>query len=467
VAERKLITGPTFEEMLHPHLIDPDIRARANEARTKDPLAPINLFNISWRDINNRIQYAVLPPQLTGVETPIAILTSTHFPTRSHKVGATYSVLIEKELFGDVDPWKHTLIWPSTGNYGIGGAYVAGRMGCNSIVILPEEMSKERFEMIEAYGARVIKTPGCESNVKEIYDKVKELMASDPNMRSMNQFEVMGNYRFHYYVTGNTIIDLARELAEQGIGSGKVSAFVSAMGSAGTIAAGDRLKQQWYDHKIVGLEPIQCPTLALNGYGGHDIQGIGDKHVTWIHNVNNMDAIMLIDDLETKLALQVFADEGGLKALVDYFGIPQATVDYLKTRLGISSICNIFGAIKTAKYYRMGKDDLIVTVATDGLDRYGSVMEAMRRDYGVVDETEAIARVRSLFHGQRTDYIWEGNWENRARWHNLKYYTWVEQQGKTVQELDAQKDPAWWEAEQALVKEIDARLLEYRRTGKI
>ena len=466
MSERKLITGPTFEEMLHPHLIDPDIRARAHEARTKDPLASINLFNISWRDINNKIQYAVLPPELTGVETPIAVLTSTHFPTRSHKVGATYSVLLEKELFGDVDPWKHTLLWPSTGNYGIGGAYVAGRMGCKSIVILPEEMSQERFDMIEEYGAQVIKTPGCESNVKEIYDKTHELMAADPNVRNMNQFEVMGNYRFHYYVTGNTVIDLATELAERGIGSGKVSAYVSAMGSAGTIAAGDRLKQEWYDHKIVGLEPIQCPTLALNGYGGHDIQGIGDKHVTWIHNVNNMDAIMLIDDVECKLGLQLFADEGGKKALVDKIGMDADLVDYLSTRVGISSICNIYGAIKTAKYYKLGKDDLVVTVCTDGLDRYGSVMNDMRRDYGVVDEVEAVARVRSLFHARTTDYIWEGNADNRARWHNLKYYTWVEQQGKTVEELDAQKDPKWWENEQQRVFEIDEKLKEYRASQK-
>ena len=466
MAERKLITGPTFEEMLHPHLIDSEIRAKALEARTSDPLASINLFNITWRDQDNRIQYVVLPPELTGVETPIAVLTSIHFPTRSHKVGATYSVLIEKELFGDVDPWKHTLLWPSTGNYGIGGAYVAGRMGCDSVVILPEEMSRERFDMIEEFGAKVIKTPGCESNVKEIYDKVNELMSGDPNMRNMNQFEVMGNYRFHYYVTGNTIIDLAQELAEQGIGSGRASAYVSAMGSAGTLAAGDRLKQAFPEHKIVGLEPIQCPTLALNGYGGHDIQGIGDKHVTWIHNVWNTDAVMCIDDVESKLGLQLFADEGGLQALVNEIGVPAETVDYMKTRVGISSICNILGAIKTVKHYGMGKDDLVVTIATDGLDRYGSVMDDMRRDYGVVDTTEAVARVRSLFHARTTDWVFDGTPDNRARWHNLKYYTWVEQQGKTVEELDAQRDPAWWEAHQQRVQEIDSRLLEYRASQR-
>jgi cysteine synthase A len=467
VSERKLITGPTFEEMLHPHLIDPEIRAKAHEARTSDPLASINLFNITWRDINNKVYYFVLPPALTGVDAPIAVMYGVEFPSGSHKVGATYSVLIEKELFGDVDPWKHTLIWPSTGNYGIGGAYVAGRMGVKSIVVLPEEMSTERFERIEAYGAEVIKTPGSESNVKEIYDKVKELMASSPDMRNMNQFEVMGNYRFHYYVTGNTAIDLAKELAKQGIGSGKVSAYVSAMGSGGTIAAGDRLKQEWYDHKIVGLEPIQCPTLSLNGYGSHDIQGIGDKHVTWIHNVLNMDAVMCIDDIDSKLGLQIFAEEEGRKALVNRFGMDPALVEHLSHALGISSICNIYGAIKTAKYYGYGKDDLVITIATDGMDRYPSVMQAMKRKYGAVDEIEAVARVRSLFHGLKTDWIFPGTSDNRQRWHHLKYYTWVEQQGKTVHELEAQRDPAWWEAEQGVVAEIDKKLLQYRKTGKI
>ena len=280
----------------------------------------------------------------------------------------------------------------------------------------------------------------------------------------MNQFEEMGNYRFHYYVTGNTIVDLAKELAAQGIGSGKVSAFTSAMGSAGTIAAGDRIKQEWPDHKIVGLEPIQCPTLALNGYGGHDIQGIGDKHVTWIHHVKNMDAMMCIDDVETKLALQVFADEGGRQALVEDFGIDPALVDLFAHRFGISSICNIFGAIKAVKHYGFGPDDLVVTIATDGMDRYPSVMDAMRETYGEVDRTEGVARVRSLFHGLRTDWIFDGTPDNRERWHNLKYYTWVEQQGKTVEELEAQRCDEWWEAEQTRVGEIDAKLREYRQS---
>jgi Cysteine synthase len=263
--------------MLHPWKIDPATRAQALAARTADPLDPINLYNITWRDPQNRVYHLVLPEALTGVKAPIVVLYGHEFPTGSHKVGAAYSVLLEKELYGEVDPFKHTLVWPSTGNYGIGGAWVGCRMGCKSLVILPQGMSRERFERIESYGASVIRTVGSESNVKEIYDETHRQRAADPNVRVLNQFEVMGNYRFHYFVTGNTIVELAAELAERGVGSGRVAAFVSAMGSGGTIAAGDRLKQVWPDHQIVGLEPIQCPTLYSNGYGAHDIEGIGDN----------------------------------------------------------------------------------------------------------------------------------------------------------------------------------------------
>jgi len=459
--------GPTFEEMLHPSRIDPEVRARALKAKREDPLAPINLFNVTWRNDRNEVYYVVLPKALTGLDAHIVVLYGADFPSGSHKVGAAYSVLAEKTLFNEVDTDQHTLVWPSTGNYGIGGAWIGGRMGYRGIVILPAEMSQERFDLIEAYGAQVIKTPGCESNVKEIYDKTWELRRADPNIRILNQFEVMGNYRFHYYVTGNTVVELAAELAAKGIGKGAISAFVSAMGSAGTIAAGDRLKQVWPEHKIVGLEPIQCPTLFNNGYGGHDIQGIGDKHVTWIHNVMNMDAIMCIDDIETKRVLQVFAEEAGRETLVKRFGLDEQLVAEFGRILGISSICNIIGAIKTAKYYEMGADDVIVTIATDGMDRYHTVMADMARTYGPMDEAEATATIRGLLQWQKTDWIKRGTPENRRQWHNLKYYTWVEQQGKTVEELNAQLSQQWWIEHQQLVGEIDARLLAWRKDHPI
>ncbi len=464
VKASRLITGPTFEEMLHPEKIDSEVRKRALEMRTKDPLDPINLYNITWRSPENAIYYYVVPEQLTGVEAPIVVLYSKDFPTGSHKVGAAYSVLIEKELFGEVDPAVHTLVWPSTGNYGIGGAYVGCRMDFDSVVILPEEMSQERFDRIHDYGARVIATPGCESNVKEIYDKCHELRAADPaRIRILNQFEVFGNYRFHYYVTGGTIAEMAAQLEQQGIGNGKVAAYVSAMGSAGTIAAGDRLKQVWPEHKIVGLEPIQCPTLFLNGYGGHDIQGIGDKHVTWIHNVNNMDALMAIDDIECKMGLQLLTEIPGWRVLTQEYGIPEDTVRLMSETFGISGVCNVLGAIKTAKFYGFGKDDVIVTVLTDAIDRYHSVMAQMTAEYAKMDETEAEVRLVSIFHKQKLDWIQEGTRETRARWHNLKYYTWVEQQGKTVEELDAQRNPQFWVAEQERVAEIDGRLRAVRQ----
>src|SRR5579859_1339826 len=457
-----MITGPTFEEMLHPQRIDPATRAKATAAHQNAPLDPINLFNITWRDPDNQAYHVVLPKALTGVDAEIVVLYGKEFPSGSHKVGAAYSVLLEMELFGEVDPAVHTLVWPSTGNYGIGGAWVGGRMGCRSLVVLPEGMSRERFQRIESYGAQVIKTYGSESNVKEIYDKTKELRDSDPNIRILNQFEVMGNYRFHYHVTGNTLVELAAELKDQGIGRGVINAFCSAMGSAGTIAAGDRLKQAFPGHLIVGLEPIQCPTLFNNGYGVHDIQGIGDKHVTWIHNVNNMDALMCIDDMQCKMGLQLLSEETGKATLVSRYGVDAAVADKLSTLFGISGICNVLGAIKTAKYFALGKGDLIATIATDWLDRYHSVMDDMRDRFGRLDEAAAVGRIEGIFHAATTDWVQPGTRENRVRWHNLKYYTWVEQQGKTVEELDAQRDPQWWIAHQARVADIDARLLAAR-----
>ncbi|MGQ0604280.1 MAG: pyridoxal-5'-phosphate-dependent protein subunit beta, partial [Anaerolineales bacterium] len=292
---------------------------------------------------------------------------------------------------------------------------------------------------------------------KEIYDKTWELRR-DPNIRILNQFEVMGNYRFHYHVTGNTIVELAEVLKARGIGDGSIAAYCSAMGSAGTIAAGDRIKQVFPDHKIVGLEPIQCPTLYNNGYGGHDIQGIGDKHVTWIHNVLNMDAIMCLDDIECKKGLQVLSDEAGQEVLTKRYGIPAETARQLGTLFGISGVCNVLGAIKTAKHYRFGKRDVIVTICTDAIDRYHSVMADMAHDYGAMDDARAAAYVEGIFHSAKTDWIKDGTPDMRRQWQNLKYYMWVEQQGKTVEELDAQRDPEWWIKHQQLIPEMDQRI---------
>jgi cysteine synthase len=323
-------------------------------------------------------------------------------------------------------------------------------------------MSRERFELIESYGAEVVKTKGSESNVKEIYDKTWELRR-DPDVRVLNQFEVMGNYRFHYEVTGGSVIALAARLRERGVGDGRIAAFVSSMGSAGTIAAGDRLKQLWPEHKIVGLEPIQCRTLYDNGYGSHEIQGIGDKHVTWIHHVSNMDALICIDDMSCVRGLSLFTEEVGRRAMEERFGVSSSDASMLSSIFGISGVCNLLGAIKAAKFYGFGRNDVVVTVLTDDIGRYRSVMEWLAKKEGPMDDASAAARLTGIFHGASVDWIQEGTVHNRNRWHNLKYYTWVEQQGKTVEELDAQRDPEWWIGHQKKVSEIDERIRAYRR----
>ncbi len=450
-----MIHGPTYEEMRDPSLLPPDLRRRALAAQREAPLDPVNLFNITWRDEAGRIRALLLPEALTGVAAPIVLLFAKDFPTGSHKVGATYSVLMEHQLAEDVSPGESTLLWPSTGNYGIGGAWVGPRMGYESVVILPEEMSAERFEKIEGYGARVVKTPGCESNVKEIYDECRRLSA-DPRARIMNQFQEMANYRWHYHVTGSASATAVEELS-----AGKPAAFVSAMGSAGTIAAGDALKKR-FGAKIVGLEPVQCPTLSLNGYGGHAIEGIGDKHATWIHNVGNLDAMMCIDDEECLLGLQLVTDPVGIDFLSGEGGLGDLAARRLATLLGVSGICNILGAIKTARWLGLSRGEAVVTVATDGFDRYPSVMRRLEERTGPLTRAGAQEHLARIFHGQKLDRIVEGTRENRERWHNLKYFTWVEQQGKTIEELEAQRSDSWWSDEAAVAENADRRLREAR-----
>ncbi len=449
----QFVYGPTFAEMRDPSRIKPEVRKQALEQKRKDPLHPVNLFNITWKDESLNVPHVVLPAALTGVDANIAVMIARHFPTGAHKVGPAYSCLIEKQLAGELQPGRDRLVFPSTGNYGIGGAWVGPRMNYESLVVLPAEMSAERFVKIEGYGATVVKTPGSESNVKEIYDKVKELRADKKN-RILNQFEEFGNYRFHYDVTGHAAVEVAAK-----VGNGKVAAFVSAMGSAGTIAAGDFLKQKFSDCQIVGLEPVQCPTLYNAGFGAHAIEGIGDKHVTWIHNVLNMDWLICIDDAQCLKGLQLL-QEGG-EALIEE-GVERKSVEAFKDTFGISSICNILGAIKTAKAIKAGKGQNVVTVATDGFDRYPSVMERLNHTTGKMTKDEAKRRLDIFRKTPLDEWAQEGTKFHRQRWHNQKYYTWVEQQGKAIDELRALANPDFWLKEQAKTPEIDKQLAKAR-----
>jgi cysteine synthase len=444
-----VIPGPTFAEMRDPGLVDPAVRAKAREARSR-PLDPLNLWNLSWK-ADGAVPFTVLPEALTGVRAPIVVLSGRHFPTGSHKVGPAYSILAEKQLDGVCAPGEHTLVFPSTGNFGIGGAWVGPRMGYRSLVVLPAEMSAERFERIRGYGADVIATPGCESNVKEIYDKVRELRA-EPANRILNQFEEFGNYRFHFHCTAAA--------AEEALGSLalEAGAFVSAMGSAGTIAAGEALRRRHPGMPIVALEPVQCPTLYNAGFGGHRIEGIGDKHVTWIHNVWAIDLLLCIDDLECLEGLQLL-QEGS--ATLESAGVEPALARSWVGLFGMSGVCNVLGAIRAARHYGLGPRQAVLTVATDAFDRYPSVLRRLDEEQGPMDAERARRRLE-IFRAGESRFWLEGTAQTRRRWHNQKYFTWVEQQGKTVAELRAQEDPAWWVAEQERAHEIDRRLRERR-----
>lgn len=455
------VIGPTFDEMRDPATLPADFRAKVQAAAKDAPLSPLNLFNISWKSHDpegKTANHVVLPKALTGVDAKIVVLSGRHFPSGSHKVGAAYSCLIEKQLNGEIKQGQHQAIFPSTGNYGIGGAWTGPRMNYKSMVVLPAEMSAERFEKIRAYGADIIATPGCESNVKEIYDKVWELRA-DPKNHVLNQFEEFGNYRFHTGVTGEAVESLVKILGEQGIGNGRVAAIVSAMGSAGTIGAGDYLKAKDPNVAIVGLEPVQCPTLYNVGFGGHKIEGIGDKHVTWIHNVMNMDYLMCIDDDACVRGLSLIQE--GKEWLVSELGLTDAEAESLQGVFGVSGICNVLGAIKTAKTLNLSCNDVIVTMATDGFDRYPSVLQRLSEEEGPMNRDNFLRRV-GIFRNSTTDYVQEGSRSVRERWHNQKYFTWIEQQKRSIEELHALKSQDFWAAERAKIAEVNQAIRDAR-----
>jgi cysteine synthase A len=324
-------------------------------------------------------------------------------------------------------------------------------MGYRSVVVLPEEMSAERFEKIGAFGADAIRTPGSESNVKEIYDKVRELREV-PGHRVLNQFEEFGNFRFHFHCTASAALEVVQQL---GLNAG---AFVSAMGSGGTMAAGEHIRRYHPSCATVAVEPVQCPTLYNVGFGAHRIEGIGDKHVTWIHNVWATDLLVCVDDQECLEGLQLLQE--GADILTGE-GIPEETVLSWMGFFGISGVCNVLAGIKAARYYGLGPKDAVVTVATDGFDRYPSVLRRLNEEQGSMSREDARRRL-SIFRGQKSDWLLEGTRAVRRRWHNQKYFTWIEQQGKSLQDLRSQEDPAFWIAHQERATVIDRSVRDLR-----
>ncbi|MFO8033832.1 MAG: pyridoxal-phosphate dependent enzyme [Candidatus Bipolaricaulota bacterium] len=461
-AQERGIVIPTFRQMQEPSLVPDSIKRRLQDVGLWD-VHPANLFRITWKNeptphggTFGTVNYMELPPELTGVRARIFALLGKWFPTGSHKVGATFGCLAPRLVTGQFDPTFHQAVWPSTGNYCRGGAYVAALLACESIAILPEGMSEERFEWLSRIAGEVIATPGTESNVWEIFQKCKELVRTRDNVMIFDQFEEMGNHLWHYAVTGPAMEEvLQRELLE----GQRAAGLVLTSGSAGTTGAADYLKERFPQLKASVGEALQCPTLLFNGFGSHRIEGIGDKHVPWIHNVRNTDMVIAVDD-ELPMRLLRLTGEPVGHAYLRKQGIPNALVEQLPI-MGISAAANLISAVKMARYYELTERDAILTVFTDSQELYQSRLADLRQERGVYTEQQAQLDHERCLHSLSTDHMLElGHWDRR-RVHNLKYFTWVEQMGKDADELLAQwyDWPDWWSRVHEQVPEID-RLIE-------
>lgn len=469
-AKERNIIVPTFAQMKNPALIPDKVKTQLKNIGLWD-VDPRNLFRISWKNEPTPkgggfggVNYIEFPSSLTGTKARVIAMIGKWFPTGAHKVGAAFSCLVPRLVTGQFDPTTQKAVWPSTGNYCRGGAYDSALMGCDSLAILPEGMSRERFEWLKQIGSEIIATPGTESNVKEIFDKCWELRKSGQDLMIFNQFEEFGNYMWHYDVTGHAMEEVIRKELRKG---GKYAGVALTTGSAGTIASGDYLKQAFPGSKIVASEALQCPTLLENGFGAHRIEGIGDKHVPWIHNVKNSDFVTAIDDNAVVNIMRLFNEPAGRAYLVK-MGVPEAVVSRLDL-LGFSGIANVLSAIKFAKYEELGEEDIVMTVLTDSMQLYGSRIDEMNKESGAYNEVTAAGHFAKYLQGESTDNMLDLSFADRRRIHNLKYYTWVEQQGRSYEEIMAQwHDDNYWTDIQGQIPEIDALITEFNdRVGLV
>ncbi len=441
---------PTFAELADPDLIDSATIDRLASVN-RDAADPANLFRVHWHNsldggFVDVPEHVVLPPELTGVPSPIVLAFGNRFPMiGAHKVLAAYSCLVPRVVSGQFDPTRHRAVWPSTGNYARGGVAISRLMACRGVAVLPENMSRERFEWLDAWvpdPEDVIRTPGSESNVKEIYDACA-VLAQDPGNFILNQFSEFSNHIGHYEVTGAALGQVFESLAADNPDL-RLAAFVSASGSAGTLGAGDRLKDD-YGSQIVAVEALECPTMLYNGFGEHNIQGIGDKHIPLIHNVTNTDVVVAISDAATDGLGLVFNTDAGRDALREHLGSASWVLDELG-HLGFSSICNALAAIKTARVLGLGADDVIITVATDGYELYRSereeqIVSRFDSSFGA-DDAQALLNEHLL--ELDVDHVEVLDARGRDRVFNLGYFTWVEQQGTPFDLFVARHDQEFW-----------------------
>lgn len=462
---------PTFAQLAIPSLIPNGIRQRLSDV-DPDDAHPLNLFRVHWFNDAARTgltdvpEHLVLPRELTGVDARIVVALGDRFPLiRAHKVLAAYGCLVPRLVTGRFDPTRDRAVWPSTGNYCRGGVAISRLLGCRGVAVLPEGMSRERFAWLERWvtdPGDIVRTPGTESNVKEIYDVCKAL-ATEPANVILNQFSEFGNHVVHYLVTGSALARLFEALQDDQPGL-QLRAFVSATGSAGTIGAGDYLKER-FGSLVVAGEALECPTMLSNGFGEHNIQGIGDKHIPFIHNVLNTDMALAVSERATDRIGVLFGTDAGHAFLRERRGVADDVVEELRS-LGLSSICNVIGAIKVAKYYGLGPNDVVLTIATDGAEMYDSERQIAVEKYfpGGFDEVTSAEVFGEHVLGATTDHLAELTLRDRERIFNLGYFTWVEQQGVPLEAFEARRDPDFWAWTRAsagrwddLIDELNAR----------
>lgn len=463
--ENKILL-PTFKQLKNPHTIPDEIKSKLKNIGMQE-LHPLNLFRINWANDPSTgefgdINFLEIPKEITGVKARIIGLVGKFFPTGAHKVGATYGCLAPYMVTGRFNPDYHKAVWPSTGNYCRGGAFNSALLSVHAVAILPEEMSQERFDWLKNIGAEIYATTGCESNVKEIYDKCHELEAKSDEYLVFNQFDQFGNAIWHHEITGQIIEKLFGQIRT---GKQRISGYVSATGSAGTIAAGDYLRKVNPQIKVAASEALQCPTLLMNGFGAHRIEGIGDKHIPWIHNVKNTDVVVAINDEDPLRILRLFNERAGLDFLKK-LNVNDEVINKL-SYLGISSISNTISAIKLAKHFEMNENDIIFTVFTDSADMYLSRLKEMNQNWGEYNFNQAAVDWNSVFKNQSIDFMKELTYYDKKAIHNLKYFTWVEQQGKDVEELNSQwYDENYWEERFSVVPIWDELIESFnRQTG--
>ena len=466
---------PTLSELADPVTIDKRLQ-RALDTIDPDTPEALNLYRVHWyNDVDGRRQvpvpdHVVLPPELTGVVSPILVAYGNRFPMiHAHKVLPAYGCIVSRLVTGQFDPTRHRAIWPSTGNYCRGGVAISRILGCRGVAVLPEGMSDERFRWLEAWvadPADIVRTVGTESNVKEIYDKCSELEA-DPDNIVFNQFRELANHLIHYKCTGRAL-EHVFETVRADRPSLRLAGFLAATGSAGTLAAGDYLKDR-HGTRIIAAEALECPTMLYNGFGEHNIQGIGDKHIPLIHNVTNTDVVVAVSDQSTDSLNVVFNTDVGRAYLRDAHGLAPELISEL-ANLGLSSICNVVGAIKTAKQLELGPDDALITVATDGAEMYRTELDKAtpRLFPGGFDRAAAERTVEHHLVGASTEHVLELSPADRDRIFNLGYFTWVEQQGVPLDDFERRRNQGFWKELRELIPIWDQRIDEFNReTGAI